>query len=374
MQHLDEGTIHAWLDGALDAEEAARVEQHAGECASCAAAVAEARGFVAGASRILTALDQTPANVAPRGTAFASASARRQRSQSVWRTFRLTPTRAAAAAVVVIAVGTALVLTNKPNDDELRADRLVTASAAPAGVQVMPAPKVTMPVPAAASAKVASKSTESERVRGAASAARAPRPASGAPIPLSAKSSEPTRAADVVTTAAVGDSTKAANAQPPAPAAARGEAFGAAAPRAAPVPVAASRKIASNLTEQRATSYGGCYQVEADSIAGLPARITLDTLNLQVTMQRAPLANAVVSERHQLLAVQSEGQRRALDNGYWEVLGTGAVRLSFTAAVRTVDLRPGAESTLSGFMSVGNRTVRVTLRPLSCGGTKPDIR
>jgi anti-sigma factor RsiW len=31
MQHPDEGTIHAWLDGALSPEEAARVEAHANE-------------------------------------------------------------------------------------------------------------------------------------------------------------------------------------------------------------------------------------------------------------------------------------------------------------------------------------------------------
>ena len=28
MQHLDEGTIHAWLDGALPDDEASEVEQH----------------------------------------------------------------------------------------------------------------------------------------------------------------------------------------------------------------------------------------------------------------------------------------------------------------------------------------------------------
>ena len=29
MEHIDEGTIHAWLDGALPASEGARVEAHA---------------------------------------------------------------------------------------------------------------------------------------------------------------------------------------------------------------------------------------------------------------------------------------------------------------------------------------------------------
>ena len=65
MQHLDEGTIHSWLDGALSPEEAARVEAHVAECAECRAKAAEARGFSAGASRILTALDDVPSGVVP---------------------------------------------------------------------------------------------------------------------------------------------------------------------------------------------------------------------------------------------------------------------------------------------------------------------
>jgi hypothetical protein len=60
MQHLDEGTIHGWLDGALSPEEAARVEAHVGSCSMCADATAEARGLIAASSRILTALDDVP--------------------------------------------------------------------------------------------------------------------------------------------------------------------------------------------------------------------------------------------------------------------------------------------------------------------------
>jgi len=65
MQHLDEGAIHAWLDGALTPDEAAQVAEHAAACTSCAAAVAEARGLIAASSRILEALDDVPANVLP---------------------------------------------------------------------------------------------------------------------------------------------------------------------------------------------------------------------------------------------------------------------------------------------------------------------
>src|SRR5205814_6752510 len=106
MQHLDEGTIHAWLDGALDAEESARVEEHVAQCAKCSAAVAEARGFAAGASRILTALDQIPGGVAPRSATF---DVKQRRSPSLWGALHLTPARAAAAALIFVAAGTALV-------------------------------------------------------------------------------------------------------------------------------------------------------------------------------------------------------------------------------------------------------------------------
>ena len=90
MQHLDEGTIHAWLDGALSVEEAKAVEAHAAECEQCAAAVAEARGFIAASSRILTALDDAPRGVIPIRPAVRS---------------RFTPAWRAAAAVLVVALG-----------------------------------------------------------------------------------------------------------------------------------------------------------------------------------------------------------------------------------------------------------------------------
>ncbi|HEX6807495.1 MAG TPA: zf-HC2 domain-containing protein [Gemmatimonadaceae bacterium] len=65
MQHLDDGTIHAWLDGALGAADAAAVEAHAAACRACADRVAEARGLIAASSRILASLDDVPAGVVP---------------------------------------------------------------------------------------------------------------------------------------------------------------------------------------------------------------------------------------------------------------------------------------------------------------------
>jgi len=101
MQHLDEGTIHSWLDGALDSEEAARVAAHVGECPECAAAVAEARGFIAASSRILTALDNAPRGVIP------AAAPRKRFDPFVWRV---------AATIAVVAVGTLVVFQNRGSD------------------------------------------------------------------------------------------------------------------------------------------------------------------------------------------------------------------------------------------------------------------
>ncbi len=65
MQHPDEGTIHAWLDGALSTEESGTLETHVATCAECAATVAEARGLIAASSRIVSALDIVPGGVIP---------------------------------------------------------------------------------------------------------------------------------------------------------------------------------------------------------------------------------------------------------------------------------------------------------------------
>jgi anti-sigma factor RsiW len=113
MQHLDEGTIHSWLDGALSADEAARVEAHVKECPQCAAAVAEARGFIAGASRILTALDNAPRGVIP------VAAPKKRFDPIVWRV---------AATLLVVAAGTFAVFTNVGREAQIATTSADTAS------------------------------------------------------------------------------------------------------------------------------------------------------------------------------------------------------------------------------------------------------
>ena len=65
MQHPEEGIIHAWLDGALSAEEGAALESHVATCAECGERVAEARGLIAASSRIVSTLDLVPGGVIP---------------------------------------------------------------------------------------------------------------------------------------------------------------------------------------------------------------------------------------------------------------------------------------------------------------------
>lgn len=56
----DEGLLHAWLDGALAPEQAARVERLVRDDPAWAAAAAQARGLIANASRLVRALDDAP--------------------------------------------------------------------------------------------------------------------------------------------------------------------------------------------------------------------------------------------------------------------------------------------------------------------------
>ena len=116
MQHPDEGTIHAWLDGALSGDEARALEAHLGACAACAAAVTEARGLLAASSRILSALDSVPGGVLPAADAGASDISPARGRSSLWRSPGL---RAAAAIVLVGSVS--WLATRSTREERMRA-------------------------------------------------------------------------------------------------------------------------------------------------------------------------------------------------------------------------------------------------------------
>jgi len=134
MQHPDEGTIHAWVDGELTAEESAALEAHLSECAECSALAAEARGLVAASSRIVSALDIVPGGVIPK-------TALRPRPWYMSTQLR------AAAAVVIVAGASLLVMRN---GGETKMERAVQA----VGPVVATAPSATPVASAAPEAEV----------------------------------------------------------------------------------------------------------------------------------------------------------------------------------------------------------------------------
>jgi anti-sigma factor RsiW len=153
MQHLDEGTIHAWLDGQLPRDEAHQVEAHVAECRECADAVAEARGLIAASSRILTALDSVPGEVVPKQAPFrteaeaaranAIADAAADAIVPLDLVVRRAPRRwfngasLAAAAAIVVGIGTVATMQRSSLKAPAAADATASTATVPA---VPPAP------------------------------------------------------------------------------------------------------------------------------------------------------------------------------------------------------------------------------------------
>jgi anti-sigma factor RsiW len=130
MQHPDEGTIHSWLDGELSPAEASEMATHVNECVECGARVAEARGLIAASTRILTALDDVPGNVAPTRSAEAAVPGRRQR----W--YDRTDLRAAAAIALVAGVSLVAVRSSRNGTGAFDSGTIASQSH-PVGAAVM---------------------------------------------------------------------------------------------------------------------------------------------------------------------------------------------------------------------------------------------
>jgi hypothetical protein len=124
-RHPDDGTLLAFVEDQLPAGERERIATHVDWCAECAATVAEARGMIAAASRIVGALDDVPAGVLP---------ARRVRRIPRWT---------AAAAVLVLSAGVSTVLVQQratekaaPTERAALAGQAAGAADADAGVPI----------------------------------------------------------------------------------------------------------------------------------------------------------------------------------------------------------------------------------------------
>jgi hypothetical protein len=205
--HPDEGTIHAWLDDALDDASAARVSAHVASCAACTARTAEARGLIAGASRIVAALDDVPAGRRPAWAAAATTDATRERAKrsgpegaaatvyvpparpssgSVWRSLRVTPARAAIAATIIVAVGVTLTNREMSRDSTRVGER--TAAESP-----MTAPSSAAPLRAERDRVTAPAGGGGEAATAAAPPAPAPAPSFDTAAPRRIASAQPER-------------------------------------------------------------------------------------------------------------------------------------------------------------------------------------
>ena len=197
-EHLDEGTVHAWLDGALPPDESQRVEVMAASCAECAAIVAEARGLVAASSRILASLDAVPGGVIPgsgdRDQLAALRARRAATSRRWWQDRRVV----VAASLVFVAGVSSLVLRSPSGEMATSSFENTTDSAVPTSerspvvadaptsptaaavreaardMKAETSPPPAAPSPARTAQAAAADSSAVQKVAGAPSLARAP--------------------------------------------------------------------------------------------------------------------------------------------------------------------------------------------------------
>lgn len=147
-QHPEEGTLHAYIDGELSRGAAAELEQHVAECAACSAALAEARGLVAAASRVITTLDAAPSSAAKSAAPVAGVPVAPVHRAARRPVFRFPYARA--AALLLLAGGTAFVFDRAGTSTRGRSTEAesVTADAA-AGSDLAATAPVEAPTPPA---------------------------------------------------------------------------------------------------------------------------------------------------------------------------------------------------------------------------------
>ena len=312
MQHPDEGTIHAWLDGALSADEARALEAHVAGCAQCAAVVTEARGLLAASSRILSALDSVPGGVLP--AADPEIDDGRQvvpiRRTPRWYSprWRSAGWRAAAAIVLVGSVSWLATRSTRGSRDTITANAPPPASAAANTVAAAPA-----------MARIADTMAQVTRQSGATAARPAPR-------------HQPTRADDgPARSGATLDATKQRVAEAPPQVVA---AVPSAIPYAAPRPAAVPNVMAGDMSRRAQVG-----SVAAGAGAGAEAGATernaaASSMRAKVSAPSAPAGRLALRES----APAPSASERLLVGCY--SLETDAARSASAAAARIAGLIP----------------------------------
>ncbi len=319
MEHLDEGTIHTWLDGELSSQQAAAVEQHVRTCAVCSQLVAEARGLTAASSRILGALDEVPGNVVPLSagafreriseTANPQVEPRSAAQRKVQRAWYRRPQFAAAAALMIVAAGTWRVVREQPN-------ATIADFAAPTVLQEAPANTVidSGALSGATAAEVASADASSTSNSGAAGAEAKKSDAPRAAVPGSPALDQ---AAAERESAPPGPSTlgRAQNAPPPAAIASRGGAGAANVRRTEAESIATASADRQNALRQEEVAKR---TARLDSVAMVSKLSEVTTTSTSSASRATPVRSDLVDS-----AVTSESRRLA---------GERAAALSMTKA------------------------------------------
>jgi hypothetical protein len=121
MSHIDDGTLHAYLDGELPPMDRERVERHLAECPPCRARLTEERALIERAGQLLgLAVPSSPSRAAP--------PLDRLRQRQAWRHVRLPLVW---AATIVLAVGLGWYLRGTPQTLSERPDEARVAVAPP---------------------------------------------------------------------------------------------------------------------------------------------------------------------------------------------------------------------------------------------------
>ena len=274
MSHVDDGMLHAYLDGALSALDAVRVERHVADCAACQQRLDAARVLVQRAARLLEWASPPADRAAPPLAELRPYSAPRWQVPVAW------------AATIVIALGVGvyggqIVFGNRSPARETKEE--LAASSRDAQLDPRAAPITVMADSPRAVATAAP--AESER---AAAAPGAPATVTQAP------------AAGITTAAAPSPDTVAVNKLADATAKAQVDSAGAAASGArrleeAPVAAAAPapKREADSLRVSgliSATSERRAANVGAPAAAGASAPATITVDSARVLLGTAPLA------------------------------------------------------------------------------------
>ena len=144
MSHVDEGTLHALVDNALDADERRAVEAHLASCGDCARRFAEATAMARQVTSLLGALDDvtgTASIVKPVAKAIAPSPNDAVPGVTPIRRRFFTLKRAALAASVLFVAGVSYQVSNRV-DKRATATLVIPVMAAPRAAPMIATPSV----------------------------------------------------------------------------------------------------------------------------------------------------------------------------------------------------------------------------------------